>query len=135
MKTREITFLMTALLLGALLGGLLGDIIGTFLPEGAAKTVFAKSIQVGMGPSQVDYHSSFSASVQGELCVHPGRTQRFCTQVLVFVGARSRVKELICLSVLISGTASIFSPSLGCRPNGCRSWRRLGREFGISNGR
>lgn len=57
MKKREAAFLITALLLGALLGGLLGDIIGTFLPEGAAKTVFAKSIQVGMGPSQVDFYT------------------------------------------------------------------------------
>jgi hypothetical protein len=45
------------MLLGALLGGLLGDIIGTFLPEGAAKTLFAKSIQVGFGPSQVDFYT------------------------------------------------------------------------------
>jgi len=57
MKKREVIFLTTALLLGAVLGGLLGDIIGTFLPEGAAKTVFAKSIQIGFGPGQLDFYT------------------------------------------------------------------------------
>lgn len=55
MKRRELTFLITALILGAVLGGLVGDIIGTFLPDGAAKTVFTKSIQIGMGPTQLDF--------------------------------------------------------------------------------
>ena len=57
MKKRELTFLITALILGAVLGGLVGDIIGTFLPPGAAKTVFEKSIQVGLGPVQCDFYS------------------------------------------------------------------------------
>jgi len=57
MKKREVTFLLTALILGAVLGGLVGDIIGTFLPPGAAKTVFTKSIQIGLGPSQVDFYA------------------------------------------------------------------------------
>ena len=57
MKRRELTFLITALILGAVLGGLVGDIIGTFLPPGAAKTVFTKSIQIGFGPAQVDSFS------------------------------------------------------------------------------
>ena len=57
MKRRELTFLITALILGAVLGGLVGDIIGTFLPPGAAKTVFTKSIQIGFGPAQVDFFS------------------------------------------------------------------------------
>lgn len=55
MKKRELTFLITALILGAVLGGLVGDIIGTFLPPGAAKTVFTKSIQIGLSPAQVDF--------------------------------------------------------------------------------
>jgi hypothetical protein len=50
-----LTFLITALILGAVLGGLAGDIIGHFLPPGAAKTVFTKSIQVGFGPTDVDF--------------------------------------------------------------------------------
>jgi len=57
MKKREVTFLLTALILGAVLGGLVGDIIGTFLPPGAAKTVFTKSIQIGLGPSQLDFYA------------------------------------------------------------------------------
>ncbi|MEW5795843.1 MAG: hypothetical protein AB1772_05735 [Candidatus Zixiibacteriota bacterium] len=57
MKRREVVFLTTALILGAVLGGLLGDIIGTFLPEGAAKTVFAKSIQLGIGPSEFHFYT------------------------------------------------------------------------------
>ena len=57
MKRRELTFLITALILGAVLGGLVGDIVGTFLPTGAAKTVFSKSIQIGMGPTQVDFYA------------------------------------------------------------------------------
>lgn len=55
MKRRELTFLITALILGAVLGGLAGDIIGHFLPPGAAKIVFTKSIQVGFGPTDVDF--------------------------------------------------------------------------------
>ena len=57
MKRRELTFLITALILGAVLGGLVGDIIGTFLPPGAAKTVFTKSVEIGLSPSQVDFYS------------------------------------------------------------------------------
>lgn len=65
MKRKELTFLITALVLGAVLGGLVGDIIGTFLPPGAAKTVFTKSIQIGFGPSQVDlYAISFTLGLQ-----------------------------------------------------------------------
>ena len=57
MKRRELTFLITALILGAVLGGLVGDVVGTFLPPGAAKTVFTKSVEVGIGPTQVDFYS------------------------------------------------------------------------------
>ena len=57
MQRRELTFLITALILGAILGGLVGDVIGTFLPEGAAKTVFTKSVQIGFGPTQLDLFS------------------------------------------------------------------------------
>jgi hypothetical protein len=57
MKRRELTFLITSLILAAVLGGLVGDVIGTFLPAGAAKTVFAKSIEIGVSPMQVDFYS------------------------------------------------------------------------------
>jgi hypothetical protein len=57
MTRRELTFLIVALLLGAVLGGLVGDIVGSFLPAGAAKTMFTKNIQIGFGPTQVDFYS------------------------------------------------------------------------------
>ena len=57
MKSREVTFLLVALILGAVLGGVLGDIINTFLPQGAAKTVFSKNIQIGFGPTQIDFYA------------------------------------------------------------------------------
>ncbi len=65
MKRRELTFLITALILGAVLGGLVGDIIGGFLPPGAAKTVFTKSIQIGFSPTQIDFYAvSFTVGLK-----------------------------------------------------------------------
>ncbi len=57
MKRRELTFIITALILGAVMGGLIGDIIGTFLPPGAAKTVFLKSIEIGFAPVAVELYA------------------------------------------------------------------------------
>lgn len=57
MKKRELTFIIIALILGAVIGGLIGDIIGTFLPEGAAKTVFSKSIEIGFDATKVDFYA------------------------------------------------------------------------------
>ncbi len=57
MKKRELTFIVVALLLGAVIGGLVGDIIGTFLPPGAAKTVFTKTIEIGFDTIKVDFFS------------------------------------------------------------------------------
>jgi hypothetical protein len=57
MKAREVTFIVTALILGAIIGALLGDIIGTFLPAGAAKTVFSKSVEVGFDTIKVDFYA------------------------------------------------------------------------------
>ena len=54
---RRALVLLVALLLAAVIGGLLGDIIGTYLPEGAAKTLFTKSIQVGFTPTQVEFYA------------------------------------------------------------------------------
>ncbi|MBI5265896.1 MAG: DUF4321 domain-containing protein [candidate division Zixibacteria bacterium] len=63
MNRRELV-LLVALLLAAVIGGLLGDIIGTYLPDGAAKTLFTKSIQVGFSPTQVDFYAiSFTAGL------------------------------------------------------------------------
>jgi len=57
MKKREVTFILVALILGAVIGGLIGDIIGTFLPAGAAKTVFTKSIEIGFNTLRVDFYA------------------------------------------------------------------------------
>lgn len=57
MKRRELTFIIVALILGAVMGGLVGDIIGTYLPEGAAKTVFSKSIQIGIDTTKIDLYA------------------------------------------------------------------------------
>ncbi len=57
MKRREVTFLIIALLLAAVIGGLIGDIVGTFLPPGAAKILFTKSIVVGFDTAKVDFYA------------------------------------------------------------------------------
>jgi len=56
-KRRELTFIVTALILGAVIGGLIGDVIGTFLPPGAAKTVFSKSIEIGFSPAKLEFYA------------------------------------------------------------------------------
>ncbi|MGB2696620.1 MAG: DUF4321 domain-containing protein [Candidatus Zixiibacteriota bacterium] len=50
MKTSEITFVAVVLILAAVIGGLIGDIVGSFLPVGAVKTLFEKSIDIGLRP-------------------------------------------------------------------------------------
>lgn len=57
MKKREVTFIIIALVLGAVFGGLIGDIIGTFLPPGAAKTLFTKSLPIGCDTFKVDFYA------------------------------------------------------------------------------
>ena len=57
MKGREVTFLLVSLVLAAVVGGLIGDIIGSFLPEGAVKTLFEKSISVGFRPLTVELYA------------------------------------------------------------------------------
>jgi hypothetical protein len=56
-KTREVTFLLVSLVLAAVVGGLVGDITGSFLPEGAVKTLFEKSISIGFQPLTVDLYA------------------------------------------------------------------------------
>jgi hypothetical protein len=56
-KGREVTFLLVSLVLAAVVGGLIGDIIGSFLPEGAVKTLFEKSISVGFRPLTVELYA------------------------------------------------------------------------------
>ena len=57
MKRRELTFIIVALLLGAIIGGFLGELIGSFLPPGAAKTLFTKSIEIGFDAFRVELYS------------------------------------------------------------------------------
>jgi len=57
LKKRELSFIIIALLLGAIIGGLIGDLVGTYLPDGAAKTLFSKSIEVGVKTFDADFYS------------------------------------------------------------------------------
>jgi hypothetical protein len=57
LKKRELTFLIVSLLLGAILGGFIGDLIGSFLPPGAAKVLFTKSLNVGFDTVRVEFYS------------------------------------------------------------------------------
>jgi hypothetical protein len=57
LKGRELTFIIVALLLGAILGGFVGELIGSFLPEGAAKTLFTKSVSIGFETTRVQLYS------------------------------------------------------------------------------
>lgn len=57
MKKREVIFIVTALILGAVFGGLIGDVIGKFLPEGAAKTLFSDSIQIGLDTIRIELYA------------------------------------------------------------------------------
>jgi len=57
LKNREVVFIVTALILGAVIGGLVGDIIGNFLPPSAAKTLFSKSIQIGLDTTRIELYA------------------------------------------------------------------------------
>jgi len=64
LKKREMTFIIVALLLGAILGGFVGEMIGSFLPDGAAKTLFTKSIKIGFETTRVElYAISFTIGI------------------------------------------------------------------------
>ncbi len=57
MKKRELTFIIIGLLLGAILGGFIGELVGSFLPPGAAKTLFTKSVKIGFETTRVELYS------------------------------------------------------------------------------
>jgi len=64
LKKRELTFIIVALLLGAILGGFVGELVGSFLPPGAAKTLFTKSLKVGFETMRVEFYSiSFTIGI------------------------------------------------------------------------
>jgi hypothetical protein len=49
MKNRELTFLIVSLIMASVLGGFLGELIGEYLPDGAVKTLFKSSLEIGIG--------------------------------------------------------------------------------------
>lgn len=57
MKRRELTFIIVALLLGAIMGGFIGEMIGSYLPPGAAKTLFSKSLKIGFETTRVELYA------------------------------------------------------------------------------
>ncbi len=57
MKKRELTFIIVALVLAAVIGGFVGELIGSFLPPGAAKTLFSKSVTIGMDTMRFELYS------------------------------------------------------------------------------
>jgi hypothetical protein len=42
--------------IGALLGTMVGELLGAYLPEGAVKNFFLKSIQFGLEPTAIELH-------------------------------------------------------------------------------
>ncbi len=57
MKKREILFLTVTLVLGAVIGGLLGELVGSFLPDGAVKTLFIESLEIGFKTLTVELYA------------------------------------------------------------------------------
>jgi len=57
LKRREVTFLVVSIVMAAVFGGLVGDIISGFLPEGTAKMLFAKNIEIGFDATKVDFYA------------------------------------------------------------------------------
>jgi hypothetical protein len=49
LRDREIRFVIFALVLATIVGGFLGQLIGEYLPDGAVKTLFVKSLDIGIG--------------------------------------------------------------------------------------
>jgi hypothetical protein len=56
MKDKELTFIIVALILASILGGFLGELIGKYLPEGAVKTLFQNSLEIGIGNRGVKFN-------------------------------------------------------------------------------
>jgi hypothetical protein len=57
LRTPEITSIVIILLLAAVVGGLVGDLIGSFIPEGAIKTLFTRSIDIGFKAISLEFYS------------------------------------------------------------------------------
>ena len=57
MRRSEIIFLVVAMVLAAVMGGLVGELVGSFLPEGAVKTLFEKSIEIGFKTLELHFYA------------------------------------------------------------------------------
>lgn len=57
MRRSELAYVVIGVLVAGVVGGLVGEIIGSFLPEGAAKVLFLKSIPVGFEPTTVQFYA------------------------------------------------------------------------------
>jgi len=49
LRDKEIRFVVFSMLFAAIVGGFMGQLIGEYLPEGAVKTLFVKSLDIGLG--------------------------------------------------------------------------------------
>lgn len=49
MRDKEIRFVVFALFFAAIIGGFMGELIGSYLPDGAVKTLFVRSLDIGIG--------------------------------------------------------------------------------------
>jgi len=49
LRDKEIRFVIFSLVMAAIVGGFIGELIGSYLPDGAVKTLFVKSLDIGIG--------------------------------------------------------------------------------------
>jgi len=49
LRDREIKFIIFSLLFATITGGFIGQLIGEYLPDGAVKTLFVNSLDIGIG--------------------------------------------------------------------------------------
>lgn len=57
MRRNELAYVVIGVLVAGIVGGLIGEIIGSFLPEGAAKVLFMKSVPVGFEPTTLHFYT------------------------------------------------------------------------------
>lgn len=57
MRRSELIYVVIGVLIAGVVGGLVGEIIGSFLPDGAAKVLFLKSVPVGFEPTTVQFYA------------------------------------------------------------------------------
>ena len=57
MKRRELAFLFFSIFVAAIFGAVTGDVVSGVLPDGAAKTLLGKHIEVGFDATKVDLYA------------------------------------------------------------------------------